>query len=280
MKNKFGRLLKWGVGTFRIIMANKYVSSAIFFLQGFLYLLFPYQSLNRDARALTLVFALYAFVSIIMALTKNPLAAKGKDLAGGLVKNIFTKKKKTAVKQQELLPQDSLLMDATNDVTSRLDGVMQTLAEKQKKKQSSSAGTAALVAMYTILLIASLALFFMKDNTLFIMHIVIGVFLVLDGFFNFKTTREAMKNKYPVKNSKFSLVLSVLSMNIGILFILLSKSTSVLTVQIGGALLIVKAVGDFVIAIRNRRLMASAKETVQLIKQQSKKDNKDDPPQE
>lgn len=268
MKEKISGLLNWGVGTFQIIMKNKLVSIGCFLFTGILHVANPRGGLRWTAGLLSIVVALYALLSLIFILTdKNEKVGKGKDAAGDLVKGVLEGNKDPILHGQTLIPKNQVLDERSKQTRSRLDDRMQALSEKQKKEPK--AGKVVMCVFYSILLAASVILFFWSDVTIAAAHIIVGIVLIADSIIGIASTVTAVENNIPLKYKTLSVVLYIITAVIGVTYIFLTWGTADMAMVLCGIVLIAKAVAEFVIMIRNREVVASAKGTINEIKQQT-----------
>ena len=101
-----------------------------------------------------------------------------------------------------------------------------------------------------------------------IVQVVFGALLIADGISSVITVTAAYNSNVPAKNKTVSLILGIFTIALGIVFVLLPANSAALVYQIIGALLIIKAIGEFFVMIRNRELLSSVKETIHQIKEQ------------
>ena len=260
-------MFNWGVGAFQIVMKNKIVSTWCFLIPGITHLFKPIGSLDWDTMMLSLLLMLYSVVSIIFVFTnKNELAGKGRELAGGFVKGYFEGQRDNASIGQELLANDSVIGEHMKASNERLDKRVEKLTEKQKK--SGTLGKTALLIFYTLLLLLAICMFLWQSIFVNIVQVVFGALLIADGISSVITVTAAYNSNVPAKNKTVSLILGIFTIALGIVFVLLPANSAALVYQIIGALLIIKAIGEFFVMIRNRELLSSVKETIHQIKEQ------------
>lgn len=265
--SKISRLFNWGVGAFQIVMKNKIVSTGCFLIPGITHLFRPVGSLDWDTMMLSLLLLLYSVVSIIFVLTnKNELVGKGRELAGGFVKGYFEGQRDNASIGQELLAKDSVIGEHMKESNKRLDKRVEKLTEKQKN--TGTLGKTALLIFYTLLLLLAICMFLWRSIFVNIVQVIFGALLIADGISSVITVRAAYKSNAPVKNNTVLLIMGIFTIVLGIVFVFLPANSAALVYQIIGALLILKAIGEFVVVIRNRELLASVKETIHQIKEQ------------
>ena len=82
--------------------------------------------------------------------------------------------------------------------------------------------------------------------------------------------QQAQKKQRKYKYYFLSLLLSLGSIILGALFVLLSREAGILSTQTLSIILIVKAIGDFVVAFRNKEIKSSITDTITQLKQQKK----------
>lgn len=269
MINKLSDLLNRGVGAFQIIMKSRLVSIGCFLFTGILHVIDPRGGLRWTAGLLALVVALYALLSLIFLLTdKNEKIGKGKEVAGGLVKGVIEGNKDPVKQGQDLVSKNKTIGERSKRSNSRLDDHLQALAEKQK--QEPKAGKAVMCVFYAILLAGAVILYFWSDFTITAVHIIVGALLIADSVIGIASSVTAIQNKIPLKNQRLSIAVYAVTAVIGLAFILFSWSTADITMVICGVVLIVKALVELVIMLRNREVLASVKGTIHEIKQQGK----------
>ena len=264
MNGKIGSSIGWGIGAIRLISKNKIVTSCFFLIQGAIYLFAPVRTLRRDVGTLALMLALYAIISIVLVLTDSETVSKGQSLAGGLVTGFFNKKKNLATREQDSLP-ENFATNARKTTTSRMDTVQDKIREKHD--QTHSVCKVLLLLFYILLLIVSVILFFNKDVSIRVVHVILGLLMITDSVMSIAsifTDGEVLLTK----NRGLSVFLACVSIVLGIIFILVSWDTSVLATQIIGITLMIKSFTELVIAFRNREVLSSVKETIAQIKSQ------------
>ena len=267
-KENIGKSVSWGIGAFNIIMKSKLVSIGCFLFTGILHVINPRGGLRWTAGMLAGFVALYALVSFILLLTNNnKTVAKGKEIAGGLVKGVIEGNRDPIVHGQELTSKNKKVSERKKETNSKLDERMQSLSEKQKKEPK--AGRIVMCVFYAILFVGAVLLFFWSDVTITAVHIIVGALMIADGISSIIGTITAVKNGVPMKEKTFSLVAYSFSVVIGAAFILLSWSTADLTMVICGIVLILKGLTELYIIIRNREVVSSVKGTFSDIKNQS-----------
>lgn len=267
-KERIGRSVGWGIGAFGIIMKSKLVSIGCFMYTGILHIINPRGGLRWTAGMLAGFVALYALVSLIFVLTnKNKTVGKGKNLAGNMVKGVIEGNRDPIVQGQGLTSKKKSVNDRQKESNSRLDKHLKPLSEMQKREPK--AGKAVMIVFYLILLAASIVLFFMSDITITAVHIIVGALLVADGISSIAASVSAVRNGYPLKDKTFSIIAYSFSVVIGAAFIVFSWSTADITMVICGVVLIVKALTELYIMIRNREIFSSVKGTISDIKNQS-----------
>lgn len=267
MTEKIKRSIGWGADAARLIAKNKLVTSCFFLIKGAIYLVSPVRSLRTDIVTLSILLALYALVSIVLVLTDSQTVSKGQALAGGLLEGFWGRKQDVAARQQELLPKDTSMDTLSKSLGSRMDDLHDKASEKHAG--AHSACKAALLLFYILLLIVAAVLFFRKDVSIHVIHIVLGLLMIVDGALSIGS---AVSNgeALSMKNRRLSIILACVSIALGVSFILVSWETTVLTTQIVGAVLMIKSLMELVIAYRNREIISSAKETIDEIRAQGK----------
>lgn len=263
--NKVGRLFNWGLGTFQIVMRNKLVAIGCFLVTGLFHTFSPVGSLDWDTMMLSLLLMLYAAVSIVFVLSnKNKTIGKGKDVAGNLVKGYFEGQRDNSAKGQKLLSKNKNMSEHTNASNKQLDERVGKLKEKQV---NASPGKIALLITYILLLAFGIVIFIWRENFVNIVQIIFGGLLVADGISNIVTVTAAYKSDLTMKGKVFSLILGVLTIVLGVVFIILPRGSAPLIYQITGIMLIVKAISEYIVMIRNREIISSVKESIDQIKE-------------
>ena len=263
MDGKIGSSIGWGVGAIRLIAKNKIVTSCFFLIQGAIYLFSPARSMRRDAGTLALMLALYAIISIVLVLTDSETISKGQSLAGGLVIGFFDKKKNLAAREQDSLPENiptsarKVTADRMNDIQSKI---------KEKHDKTHSVCKLLLLLFYILVLIVSVVLYFNKDVSIRVVHVILGLLMITDSVMSIASAFSDGEVK--LKDRGLSIFLACVSIVLGVIFILAPWETSVLATQVIGATLMVKSFTELVIAFRNREILSSVKETIAQIKSQ------------
>lgn len=264
--SKISKIFNWGLGTFQIVMKNKLVSIGCFLVPGLFHTFNPEGSLNWDTMILSILLILYASISIVFVLTnKNKTVGKGKDIAGNLVKGYFEGQRDNAGLGQEVFSKNEVISEHTNASNERLDKHAEKLREKQKK---TSPGTIALLITYILLLALGVVIFIWRENFVNIVQIIIGALLIADGISSIVTIIAAKKSGLPIKDKVVSLILCFFSIALGIVFVLMPRDSAPVVYRITGILLIVKAVSEFIVMIRNKEVISSVKDSIQQIKDQ------------
>jgi uncharacterized membrane protein HdeD (DUF308 family) len=142
---------------------------------------------------------------------------------------------------------------------------MKMLTERHEK--SAKAGKVVMCIFYIILLAAAIMLFVWPDATISTVHIILGALLVFDGVSGIWGVISTRNSGIPMKGQLASVLLNVLSVILGIVFIILSDDTADFTMVLCGIVLVIKALSDLIIMIRNKELISTVKNTVNEIKQ-------------
>lgn len=108
------------------------------------------------------------------------------------------------------------------------------------------------------------------EVAVYINHIILGIVLIIDGVMRAISATSA-KNTTTFKNYRLSMVLSVLSVVLGVMLLFLTEKTGVFTMQAVAVIMIVKALFEFYIAFRNRAVLSSINNTIAQIKQKTNK---------
>ena len=269
MKEKIEKLFTWGAGTFNLVMKNKLVSVGCFLVPGLFHTFNPVGSLDWDTMMLSLMLMLYAVVSLIFVLSDgNKKVGKGQEIAGDLVKGYFEGQKENAAKGQEVLSKNEKLNKHIKASNERFDERVEKISEIEKKKKKSSPRKIVMIIIYSLLLALAVAIFIWRSVFVNVVQIIIGIVLVSDGISSLIPVVAAYKSRLPMKNKIISTILGFFTIGLGITFILLPANTSAWVYRITGMLLIIKAVSEFIVMIRNREVFSSVKETIEQIKNQ------------
>ena len=215
MDGKIGSSIGWGIGAIRLIAKNNIVTSCFFLIQGAIYLFAPVRSMRRDAGTLALMLALYAIISIVLVLTDNETVSKGQSLAGGLVTGFFNKKKNLTAREQDSLP-ENIATDARKATADRMDAMQDKIREKHDKTHSVC--KVLLLLFYILLLIASVVLYFNKDVSIRVVHIILGLVMITDSVMNIASIFS--EGEVQIKHRGLSIILACVSIVLGVIFIL------------------------------------------------------------
>ena len=265
--SKVGKLFNWGLGAFQIVMKNKLVSTGCFLVTGLFHTFSPVGSLDWDTMMLSLFLMLYAVASIVFVLSnKNELVGKGKEAAEGLVHGYFKGQMDNASKGQELFSKSKKLSEHTQASNERVDERLKKLTEK--KNQAGSPGKIVLVILYALLLAFAVCMFIWRSSFVNLVQIIFGVLIIADGISGILTVVAAYRSGTKIKGKIVSLIISIFTILIGAAFIILPDDAAAMTYRITGAMLIIKAVFDYIVMIRNREVLSSVKDSVNEIKNQ------------
>ena len=270
MKEKVSKFLNWGVGAFSIIMKNKLVIIGCMLFQGIIHMLDPRGSLRWSAGMLSIFVALYAVLSIIFILTnKNKTVGKGKKIAGDLVLDTIKGNKEPAMQSQELTSIDKVIEQKTKESNDRWDERMRILARILAENQTKESKVPEIVMLifYIIVLIGAVVLFFQSDITIGAIHVIIGLMLIVDGVSTIASINTARKNGIPMKDEKLNFIVSIISVVVGIAFIVFCRASADMAMRISGIILTAKGVTDLIILLRNREFVFSIKDTLRQIKE-------------
>ena len=267
MKDKIGNVMNWGISAFSLIMDNSLVIAGLFLINGIIHICIPMPSMKYDAMILSLILALYAAVSIVFVLTDNEKIGKGQEAAGGLVKLFFEGKRKELNASKELLRGGSAAEEYSKGASERVDMFNEHVLETHEKTRSVS--RIVMLIIYIVLLVVSIFLVFNQDIAVQITHILIGVVLIAGGIMSFISATSA-KQENAYKLYVPSVILSVVSVVLGIVFIILTDKAGIPAYRIVSALLVIKSVMDFVVAFKNRNFISNFKEMFGQIKESGK----------
>ena len=264
MRDKLESKLQWGASAVSLVMKNNLVVSATFLITGLFHLFMPGHSLLFDARIITILIALYALVSLVFVITDHKKAAKGQKIAGNIVKGYFEGKREDTVKQEKMFKTD-VSHGFAEKSNQRMDRFAGRVSEKHT--QAGSVSRVLMLIFYLLILAASVFLFTRNDVAVYINHFIIGSILTVDGVLRLICT-VPVKAEPAFRYRAFHTVLSVISVILGLLFVFLPTNTGLLALQIVSVLMIVKSVGEFIVAFRNREILSSVTDTLTQIKQQ------------
>ncbi len=264
LKKKIRGVLKWGLGAYSLVMTNNLVVSGAGLFTGVMHLFTPMQSMMFDSMILSVLLIIYALVSITFVLTDNDKAAKGKQKAGGLIKEYIDGKIKDAT-LEDVLKKDTAVREYARDADKRRDAFTDRIEDFHIKTRSSS--KIVMLVFYSLILAVSVFLFIRRDVAVYVNNIIIGVVLIVDGVLSIISATSAKKERV-YKFYVFSLILSVTSVVLGIMFIVFSQKTGVAAMQAVSVVLIVKSLAGFFVAIRNKKVISSITDTLTLIKNQ------------
>lgn len=267
MKNKITGLVNWSISAFGVLMKCKLVSIIIFLFTGTLHIIDPRGGLRGTVTVLSAFIALYALLSIVFILTdRNEKVGEGKKFASDMVKDTFKGDGNPISKITEVLSQNEKIGKKMSGSATKAkwDKRMQMLTERHEKKPK--AGKIVMCIFYIILLAAAIMLFIWPDATISTVHMVFGGLLIIDGAGGVWGVITAKRNGIPMKGHWASVLLNILSVIIGVVFIFLSDDTADFTMVLCGIVLVVKALSDLFIIIRNKELISTVKDTVNEIK--------------
>ena len=129
-------------------------------------------------------------------------------------------------------------------------------------------------------MIAAVFMFFWPDATIYAVHIILGALLVFDGLSGIWTVISAKINGIPMKGKLLSVLFNLLSIAVGLFFIIYSGDTADFTMVLCGIVLVLKAVSDLVIMIHNRELISTIKSTLDEIKNPEPEQSENDTEEE
>ena len=269
MKEKISGLVNRGIGAFGVLMKCKLVGIIIFLFTGALHIIDPRGGLRGTVTILSAFIALYALLSIIFILTdSNEKVGEGKKLASDMVKDTFKGDGNPMMKINEVLSENEKFGKKMSESATKAkwDRRIQRLSEKHDKQPK--AGKVVMCIFYIILIAAAVILFIWPDDTISLVHIVFGAMLIFDGISGVWGIIVAKRNGIPLKGQWVSLLLNAVSVAVGVVFIVLSNDSADFTMVLCGIVLVIKALSDLVIMIRNHELVSTVKDTVSEIKNQ------------
>lgn len=281
MKDKFAKLVNRGINIFGILMKCKLVTIIIFLFTGTLHIIDPRGGLRGTVTMLTIFIALYALLSIIFILTKkNQTVGEGKKFASDMVKETFKGDGNPISKINEILSQNEKYEQkvANSETKARWDKRIKMLTERHDK--TPKAGVVVMCIFYVLLLFAAVFMFFWPDATIYAVHIILGALLVFDGLSGIWTVISAKINGIPMKGKLLSVLFNLLSIAVGLFFIIYSGDTADFTMVLCGIVLVLKAISDLVIMIHNRELISTIKSTLDEIKNPEPEQSENDTEEE
>lgn len=269
MKGKLTGLVNRGINIFGIVMRCKLVNIIMLLFTGVLHIIDPRGGLRGTVGMLMIFIALYALLSIVFILTnKNKEIGEGVKFAGDMVKDTFNGNGNPITTINGVLSQNEQYKKevAQAEVNSNWDKRIQTLTEKHTK--TPKAGMIVMCTFYALILVAAVIMFFWADETILTVHIVLGALLVFDGVSNIWALISAKSNGIPIKGKLLSFFFNLLSVAVGVFFILLSGDSAEFTMVLCGVILVLKGLSDLFVMIRNRELITTVKITYNEIKHQ------------
>ena len=269
MKWKLSGLVNRGIGAFGVLMNCKLVSIIIFLFTGTLHIIDPRGGLRGTVTMLSLFIALYALLSIVFILTgSNDKVGEGKKFASDMVRDTFKGDGNPMVKINEVLSQNEKFEKGMSGLNtkSKWDQRIQKLNERHNKQTQASKFV--MIVFYIILLASTVVLFAFPDDAISLVHIIFGAMLIFDGASGVWGIIVAKRSGIPMKGQWASFFLNLLSVVIGVVFIILSNDSADFTMMLCGIVLVVKALSDLFIMIRNHELISTVKNTVNEIKHQ------------
>ena len=268
MKEKLGRLLKWATGSLSLILKNNLVISGFCLITGVVHLILPKRALYTDALILSLLLIAYAAVSIVAVLTDNQTIAKGKETTGGWLKGFFDGKRKNTAADDIILKNDSATQAFAEETNKQIHAFAVKVSDKHDKTQS--VGKIIVLVFYTIILAVSIFLLLKPKIAVNVNNVIIGAVLIASGIINIISVFKSKKEESQIKSSVFTVILSLLTLTIGVLFIVFSMDTATFVMQFISIMMIIKALADFILVIRNKEFKSSINDTVNQIKSQNK----------
>lgn len=269
MKWKLSGLVNRGIGAFGVLMNCKLVSIIIFLFTGTLHIIDPRGGLRGTVTMLSLFIALYALLSIVFILTgSNDKVGEGKKFASDMVRDTFKGDGNPMVKINEVLSQNEKFEKGMSGLNtkSKWNQRIQKLNERHNKQTQASKFV--MIVFYIILLASTVVLFAWPDDAISLVHIIFGAMLIFDGASGVWGIIVAKRSGIPMKGQWASFFLNLLSVVIGVVFIILSNDSADFTMMLCGIVLVVKALSDLFIMIRNHELISTVKNTVNEIKHQ------------
>ena len=224
MKWKLSGLVNRGIGAFGVLMNCKLVSIIIFLFTGTLHIIDPRGGLRGTVTMLSLFIALYALLSIVFILTgSNDKVGEGKKFASDMVRDTFKGDGNPMVKINEVLSQNEKFEKGMSGLNtkSKWDQRIQKLNERHNKQTQASKFV--MIVFYIILLASTVVLFAWPDDAISLVHIIFGAMLIFDGASGVWGIIVAKRSGIPMKGQWASFFLNLLSVVIGVVFIIYSS---------------------------------------------------------
>ena len=171
-----------------------------------------------------------------------------------------------AAQQEAVLQKDTAAREYAKEA-NRLDILAGKVADRHERTRTVS--RIVMLGFYLIVLVVAVFLLIRKDVAVSVTYILMGSILIVDGVMNIIFATSA-KKKGVYRLYLFSVILSVISVGLGLLFIIFSRKAGILAMQVTSALMIVKSIGDFFVAFRNKAVLSSLSDTVTQIRRQGK----------
>ena len=269
MKGKVTGLVNRGIGAFGVLMKCKLVSIIIFLFTGTLHIIDPRGGLRGTVTILSLFIALYSLLSIVFILTgSNDKVGEGKKMASDMIKDTLKGDGNPMVKINEVLSQNEKFEKGMSGLNTKAKWNQRIQKLNEKRNKQTQAGKFIMIVFYIILLASTFVLFAFPDDAISLVHIIFGALLIFDGASGVWGIIVAKRSGIPMKGQWASFFLNLLSVVIGIVFIILSNDSADFTMVLCGIVLVVKALSDLIIMIRNHELVSTVKDTVSEIKNQ------------
>lgn len=251
---------KIGADTVTAILKNKMVICLCFLIQGLYYIFTPAGSLKGDARMLTALLALYAFVTLLMLIAgrKKEHIQGAKDMIDDQYREYLNGKRRMTDKSQELLSEDSILKHHVDDTDQRYQKLKETLSDRQEDIKRLN--TVFLIPIYLLILVISVFLFIKIELAVIIVHSVLGILIFADGIFSIITAVKTKELRFYQR--VISVIISYFSMILGIALVLTTESTAEMVFRILGVILVIKSLSELWVMFRNRELLKGGKEVV------------------
>lgn len=273
---KLKNVVGWGISAYEIIMKNKIIVIVCLFIQGVTYVIRPMKSIKSDAKNMILLTGLYALVSAIVIITSgNKITEKGKKIVKDMYKDYFAGKQKKVNKASEHAPNE-ILKNHAKKAELKSDK-----AKNKVKKYSESfliRHKWIIAVIFLLIFAVCVPLYFFPNNLIYATYAIIGAFLLTEGVFSIITVIKTKDSVRP-KDKVITLILAVFSIAMGVFLVFLPAGTASEVLRVVGAGLIIKALGEFWVIIRNRGLISSGKETFSKIKNINKSSAEKDEPE-
>lgn len=139
----------------------------------------------------------------------------------------------------------------------RLERHEERLAAKRQKICSRS--KVVLLITYGVMLAFAVFMMLRIDVAVHIGHVLMGIWLVVDGVVGLIATLIAIRSRLPVHHKIAAVIISAFASILGVLYIIASHETGAIVKQISGVSLIVMGCVNGFVLIRNRHAASKKK---------------------